>query len=52
MARRCALAPRPAAVLEGGYNVETSGPRGGALEGFGGELGRARGLEPFERLAA
>ncbi len=38
LARRCrALAPRVAAVLEGGYNVETL-PRlvGAALDGFGG----------------
>ena len=55
LARRCAaLAPRVAAVLEGGYNLETlPGLVEAALEGFeNATLGRSGRLEPLERLAA
>ena len=52
LARRCsALAPKTAAVLEGGYNVETLPSLvEAALEGFSERLA-ASGLEALERLA-
>ena len=54
LARRCAaLAPRTAAVLEGGYNLDTLPILvAAALEGFEDvELGGSGGLEPLERFA-
>ncbi len=49
--RTAALAPKTAAVLEGGYNLDTlPGLVEAALEGFSEALA-ARGLETLERLA-
>ena len=52
LARRCAaLGPKTAAVLEGGYNLDTLPSLvEAALEGFSDALA-ARGLETLERLA-